>query len=54
MCWPRRWAPGPTTTADAALAGSPGMGELGLAAADFDELKVLVGERLAEVEHRFD
>ena len=30
------------------------MGELGLTAADFDELRVLVGERLAEVERRFD
>jgi hypothetical protein len=27
---------------------------LGLAPRDFDELKALVGERLAEVEQRFD
>jgi HD-like signal output (HDOD) protein len=30
------------------------MGELGLTSGDFDELQVLVGERLAEVERRFD
>ena len=30
------------------------MGELGLGAADFDELRLLVGQRLAEVESRFD
>ena len=30
------------------------MGELGLSAADFDELTVLVAERLVEVERRFD
>jgi HD-like signal output (HDOD) protein len=30
------------------------MGELGLTATDFDELQLLVGERLAEVERRFD
>jgi putative nucleotidyltransferase with HDIG domain len=30
------------------------LGELGFTETDFDELKVLVGERLAEVEQRFD
>jgi HD-like signal output (HDOD) protein len=30
------------------------IGGLGLAAADFDELRCLVGQRLSEMEHRFD
>jgi putative nucleotidyltransferase with HDIG domain len=43
---------GPDDNSDAALAGS--LAELGLAPRDFEDLKCLVGERLAEVEHRFD
>src|SRR5262249_55552460 len=43
---------GPDENSDGALAGA--LEELGLTATDFAELAVLVGERLDEVEHRFD
>lgn len=44
---------GPDDNADLE-AFAQAMGELGLTATDFDELRVLVEERLAEVERRFD
>jgi HD-like signal output (HDOD) protein len=43
---------GPDDNSDDALTGA--LDAMGLTAADFAELAILVGERLVEVEHRFD
>ena len=55
--WPTRWprlrAPGPAT-GPIVDAFARSLSELGLTPADFDELRVLVAQRLGEVEQRFN